>query len=333
MELENVAHDGRVHLRLVSWAPLPEAVARLAADALTQLRAAVEHTLFAQVEHELGRSLEGAEARAIEMPAHDEEPDFDTWLKQRKRPAIAPLAKGSPLERRIRDLQPFHRHDQSAEHPLRVLAEHTNLAKHRTPAVAATRLGRAISDISHPEIEIHEFPEDHVVGPGDTLVSLPAGLYTGVDIWPEVSILRPHSQRWKNLLWELRDIEDWVRTVAIPHLIIGRHDVRPLPPHLDISRAYRSIPEALAAAGPETAGQRAKMRIRAAAARSGLKDLLVPLSQANIVNPWVDGMSDAAVVEQLIALHDAAQLGPHEAKAEVMNALASATVGQKGNDA
>jgi hypothetical protein len=190
-------------------------------------------------------------------------------------------------------------------------------------------LGRAISDISHPEIEIHEFPEGHVVGPGDTLVSLPAGLYTGVSIWPEVSILRPHSQRWKNLLWELRDIEDWVRTVAIPHLILGRHDVRQLPPHLDISRAYRSIPEALSAAGPETAGQRAKIRIQAVAARSDLKDLLVPLSHAYIVNSWVDGMSDTAVVEQLVALHDAAQLGESEATAEVMKALASAQSARK----
>lgn len=64
-----VATGDRVEVVVKSLAPLPKAVSRLVADALTQSRAALEHTPYAEVEANLGRPLTEEEARGVEMPA------------------------------------------------------------------------------------------------------------------------------------------------------------------------------------------------------------------------------------------------------------------------
>lgn len=280
MELGNVAREGRAHVTVKSVAPLPEAVARYAADALTQLRAVLEHTLFAEVENQLGRSLTGQEERLIEMPVYDEPTKFAKWLTDKRRPTVTPLREGAELAQRIAELQPYQVTDFQ-DHPLRLLAAHTNLAKHRTPAVAATRLGVIIPDWPHPELEIHEFGADQVLRPNDVLASGPYDLHVGLSIWPQVSILRPHTQGWHLLIRELRDIELWVRTVAIPHLILGRHDVDALPPHLDITRGYPSFDDALNHSQPTPAAGRADARIRDKAMLRGLAELQQALQDAD----------------------------------------------------
>ena len=68
-ELASVDDDTLEHVVARSIAPLPEAISRFSADAMTQLRAALEHALYAQVEQQLGRPLTAKEGRWIEMPA------------------------------------------------------------------------------------------------------------------------------------------------------------------------------------------------------------------------------------------------------------------------
>jgi hypothetical protein len=147
--LEQVVESFDVKVQVQAVTPLPAAVARYAADAMTQLRAAIEHTIFAEVEYLLGRALTDEEARAIEMPAAVSETVFTKWLNHGRRRGLPPLREGGPLVRRLRLLQPFQRTDVD-NHPMRVLAEHTNLAKHRTPAVAAVRLGAVKLDAPAP---------------------------------------------------------------------------------------------------------------------------------------------------------------------------------------
>lgn len=272
MELETVRREGRAHLTVKSVAPLPEAMARYAADALTQLRAALEHTLFAEVEHQLGRTLTDKEERSVEMPVYDEPEKFAKWLTDKRRATVTPLHEGTELGARIAELQPYE-HSDHQQHPLRLLAEHTNLAKHRTPGVAATRLGVIIPDYAHPELEIHEQGEDQVLRTGTVLVSGPNDLNVGLSIWPQVSIMRPHTQGWYLLMRELQNIELWVRTVAVPHLILGRHDVDALPPHLDITRGYRDFQDALRHAESVPAAARADVRIREEAVARAMQEL------------------------------------------------------------
>ena len=94
MQFQSVSREGRAHVTVKSVAPLSEAVARYAADALTQLRAALEHTLFAEVEHRLGRSLTDKEERSIEMPVHDEPEKFAAWLKDSRVEALGSTGYG-----------------------------------------------------------------------------------------------------------------------------------------------------------------------------------------------------------------------------------------------
>ncbi|MGC0423517.1 hypothetical protein [Embleya sp. AB8] len=62
------------------------------ADALTQLRAALEHDLYAEVEARLGRLLTNEEAVRIEMPACSSADVWEKWLKNGKRLAVGAAA-------------------------------------------------------------------------------------------------------------------------------------------------------------------------------------------------------------------------------------------------
>lgn len=100
----------------------------------------------------------------------------------------------------------------------RVLAEHTNHAKHRAPAVAATRLGAVVvhRHDSPPRIEPDSGGPLRPLRRGDVLAGIPAGEHVPLDIWPAVAIQRPHTASWHVIVRELSDIQDWVRSVAIP---------------------------------------------------------------------------------------------------------------------
>ncbi|GAA5120942.1 hypothetical protein [Haloechinothrix salitolerans] len=268
--LENIV-DGQVaNVQVKAVAPLPAAAARYAADAMTQLRSAIEHTIFAEIEYLLGRALAEGEARAIEMPAVVSEKKFVEWLNHRRRRDIPPLRDGEPLVRRLRLLQPYQRTDVD-NHPMRVLAEHTNLAKHRTPVVAAVRLGQVKLDAPDPAVTIMGGGPVRV---GHIIATVPIGKQVPATIWPEVSIQRPHTETWHIVMKELGALEEWARTTAIPYLVAGTRDVSPLPPGLDITVGHDNVRAALSAASGKSALKRSEWRIQAAAARQGLTETL-----------------------------------------------------------
>ncbi|WP_086825923.1 hypothetical protein [Allokutzneria sp. NRRL B-24872] len=293
--LENIVDGQIVEVRVKKLAPLPAAVARYAADAMTQLRALIEHTIFAEVEYLLGRALTDDEARAIEMPAATSEAKFVEWLRQRRRRDLLPLHDGEPLVRRLRHLQPYQRVDID-NHPMRVLAEHTNLAKHRTPAIAAVRLGRVILDAPEPAVTTM------VGGPlqvGDVLAAGPSGKQVPLTILPEVSIQRPHTKTWHIVMKELGALQEWTRTTAIPHLIAGTSDVSQLPPGLDITIGHENVRAALSAASEKSAVQRSLWRIQAETARQSLTEILALHHQRvdpAVIRTWLDGLNDDAVM-------------------------------------
>jgi hypothetical protein len=323
LSLENVAVGNTARLTVAGVAPVPQAVVRLTADALNQLRSALEHAAYAEVVHQVGRPLNPQEARSIEMPATVTTDDFNKWLKHRHRSSLAPLQSGATLCERIRDLQPFQRRERE-EHPLRILVEHTNWSKHRTPSVAATLVGAVIPDGPADGLLVST-GLNRPVAVGDVLASGPAGLGVPLDIWPEISIQRPHTESWHNLLHELRDLEQWVRELALPLLIAGTSDVVPLPPHLDTSIGYADVTAALAAASPTSAATRAARDLQVGVARDGLPRIIAlhPEGGRNIdvITRWAAGLSANEVLEKFAGLQLA---DPQQLDAVVRTMIADA---------
>ena len=300
--LEPVKVGTMSHLTVTSVAPLPLAISRLTADATTQMRAALEHCVFSEVEYALGRKLNAAEETRVEMPVFDDESKFERWPFERRRPEIAPLAADGPLVHRIRSLQPFQSAHRSDEHPLRLLAAHSNRAKHRTPAVAATNLGRVIPERLVYGLEIPE-PSVGPIRTGDVLVRSPVGVSVGADIWPFVSIERPHTGTWHVLMKELELIEKWVRTIALPSLIAGRLDVPELPAPLDIQRGHANVRAELEATFGRTAADRTG---RALGAEGTIRPALIDLLQARAssaeieaIRWWVSRLDDDAAIARM----------------------------------
>lgn len=192
------------------------------ADALNQMRSAIEHALFAEACHLTGRNLTPEEARAIEMPVTKDEKSLSEWFKHRRRRTLPVLQSSGVLGGRIGPLQPWKATDEQS-HPLKVLAEYANHSKHRMPAVAAAvRLGTIIPDYVVPDLVIAgKYENDSPLDVGDVLASVPAGVYVPMSIWPKLGIRRPHTGEWIVLMQELREPEAWVRTEAVLLIIIG----------------------------------------------------------------------------------------------------------------
>ncbi|MPY60962.1 hypothetical protein FNH08_28620 [Streptomyces spongiae] len=218
---------------------------------------------------------------------------------------------GTPLAQRIERLQPFQRRNPD-EHPLRLLAVYTNVAKHRAPAVAATRLGAVHPDDPRSGLTV-ALPLRHGPQPGDglplregdLLASAPRGARIPFSVWPTVSLQRPHTGWWAIAANELELLEEWVRTVAVPVLVTGRHEVSPLPPHLDITVGHRDMRAALAMAGRTPAVVRSRDRIAAATGRAGLVEFLAffpERPEAETVRAWLDSLDDTQVVEHVLHL-------------------------------
>ncbi|WP_285117272.1 hypothetical protein [Leifsonia sp. fls2-241-R2A-40a] len=269
LELTNERVGDSVATRVVAVRPLPEGVARSVADALTQLRAVLEHTLFAQVEHEAKRRLTEQEASAIEMPATTAREGFDGWLnngRHNRRKFIT-----SSVIERVRALQPAGTPDPKG-HPLAALATYTNHAKHRAPAVAATLLGAVVLLVPGP-VRLASGP-DRPLRRGDTLMTVPNGVILPADIWPKVSIQQPKLGTWAVVMQELQRIEDWVRTVAIPIIVTGETDVEELPPGVDVTIAHSNFAEAVRTAQRRPAAARHSQRLQLRAVRESLPGTL-----------------------------------------------------------
>ncbi|MFF1680934.1 hypothetical protein ACFVYG_33455 [Streptomyces sp. NPDC058256] len=306
-----VVTGDRVKVVVKALAPIPEAVPRLVADALTQLRAALEHTLYAEVEANLGRPLTDEEARGVEMPATTDAGALAKWFRDGRRRRLPPLHVGTPLAQRIERLQPFQRRD-SDEHPLRLLAVYTNMAKHRTPAVAATRLGAVYPDDPRSDLTVvlplkpRPQPGDGLpLKEGDALASAPRGARIPFSVVPTVSLQRPHTGVWVIAAHELDLLEQWVRTIAIPVLVTGNYGVTRLPPQLDIAVGREDLRAELATAGRTPAVVRARDKIAAVSARTGLVEVLAPSlggPEAKTVRIWLDSLDDDTVVEHVVRL-------------------------------
>lgn len=276
-ELEQQIENDRHVIRVAEVRPIPVSLALDTADALTQMRAAVEHTVYTEVEVQLGRALTSAERRRVEMPAHDTLQSFRDWQKKQK--SLSVFESGQPLGDRIESLQPFNSPTPN-EHPMKLLAEHTNQAKHRTPLVAAARIGKVVPD-RRTQTDVRVLTTNETTDPvqvGDEIGSVPRGAQISADIWPEVSIERPHTGSWHVLSTELQKIEEWCRLEAIPTLIgAPMAVVQPLPVTVGLgepAQDLEAVIDSVGQQGSKNAFVRMAERIQADIARVGVLDVL-----------------------------------------------------------
>ena len=124
---------------VTSISPLPRKVPLLVADALVSLRNAIEHTIFGEIEFREG-SLDEDAAKLVEMPAALTFDNFQKWIDRRRKNGPRSLQRGGDLVSRIEGLQPYQRTRDPQDHPMALLASHTNYSKHRAPAITAVRL-------------------------------------------------------------------------------------------------------------------------------------------------------------------------------------------------
>ncbi|GGR49616.1 hypothetical protein J2S40_000184 [Nocardioides luteus] len=320
LELKSVYDERHCHVTVEKIAPLPPAIARLAADVLTQLRAAIEHAVYAEVEWRLGRELTAAEAGRIEMPAQTSPEGFATWLKGRKRKDLPPLRDGEVLIDRIRALQPYQQTDVD-HHPLRLLAEHTNHAKHRSPAVAMMRLGMVNTwPLNNPNVKVAS--SGTPLEPGAILATSPKYGQVELSFWPVVAVQRPHTGEWGMLVQEIDVISNWARTVALPSIATGEvNPVPPLPPQIDTTKGWEDSRDALSAGGPHTAATRLGFRLQAKTARTSLPEILSSLAESPdlaVLERWVDGLTDDQVLAQMSAIAQDLPLGHTQAAREMI---------------
>ncbi|HEY8717692.1 hypothetical protein [Pengzhenrongella sp.] len=304
LTVEMVAREGMAVAIVAGVTPLPPALSFYVADVLTTLRAAVEHTLYAEVEHANRAPLTTAEARAIEMPAFDTADKFEKWLADRKNRAPKPLQlRSSPVLTYIRALQPYQRRNSPQDHPMALLAAHTNVMKHRSPAVSALRIETGpLSPASDPRIEYFQ-----TLGPvrvGDVLARLPIDLAAAepeIQLNVILGVQRPGTNQWPTVILELGEIAHWVRTRAVPILITGTPDVDHLPAWYDTTVGHHDHRAAISAGTWTTAVDRHEQRILAFRLRWRLPRIILfgasPTAAAT-VNRWVAALDEAEVLER-----------------------------------
>lgn len=283
-------------------APTPRKLPLLLADALVDLRAALEHTLFAEVEF-LDGTLDEDAARRVEIPACDDPNEFARWVNKRKR-GPASLRNDTETVRRIEALQPYHWSADPGEHPLARLVSHTNHMKHRTPAVTALRIGAVYREdqVLQPFLGPSPRPEQPAEV-GTVLVETPIGAKVEVSFFPTIGLHRPGTERWPVLMQEIAEIAHWVRVVGVPLLITGKTTAPvTLPARFDISVGHRDERSAMAGGSRVPAFERSQQRIMAAQARQSLIEMVVECLSADLsrdqVAAWVGSLDDAEVAQR-----------------------------------
>lgn len=184
---------------------------------------------------------------------------------------------------------------------------HTNLAKHRMPALAATRVGAVYPDTPDQSVEVAIAPDPGAgrsiaLTQGSVLATVPRGERIFLNVFPTVALQRPHTDAWVVAAAELGALEKWVRTAAIPILVTGAADVPNLPPQLDITTGHDDARQALLGAGTIPAADRATVRISAAVSRASLVDLLAPLPDSpgrDALHAWIASLDDSKVLERM----------------------------------
>jgi len=287
---------------VTGMAPIPRKVPLLVADALVALRNAIEHVIFTEVEHCDG-ALDKKSARLVEMPAAMSFDDFQEWISRRQKNGPSSLLRGSELVRRIEGLHPYQRTSAPQEHPMALLALHTNHSKHRAPALTAVRLA-AIQreDQSPPSMaDVQRLPEVPLQT-GDVIARTPRGVYIPVALFPTIGINRPGTDRWPVLMKELEDLSSWVRAQAIPRLVTGVEPPSPaLPARYDIFIGHDDERNAISAGSNMSAAERHQQRLQAASVRQNMIDILADLDGApshEQLAAWLNSLDD----QQALAL-------------------------------
>lgn len=330
LDLRSRLTDTAEEVVLVGVAPLPEAVPRLFADALNQLRNVLEHSLMAEATNLMTRGLTEDEARAIEIPAARTEEAFDNWTRHRHRRSHGLFKRGSELGERLARLQPWNRKDPDL-HPLRCLVTHTNAAKHEAPSLLTVRVGRVMFDSAPRSTPV----DAHALGEiGSVIASVPRGTTEGLSVWPQVAVRRPHTRELHTVMWEAREIEEWVRRITLPILIMGRTDLPELRPHLNVDLGYESANEAWNMAGTRSAAVRASEHMLAIALRSDIAEMMVSedgeASRATY-EQWLARTDNPEVVAMFEPLATAAQVGDHGAIAAIIEEWRSAANNAPGS--
>ncbi|MEU9510711.1 hypothetical protein AB0D32_31035 [Micromonospora sp. NPDC048170] len=290
-----------------SVAPIPRKVPLLVADALVALRAALEHTLFAEVEFLDGAPLDEKAARLVEMPASDTYEKFEEWTKKQFRNRPPSLRAGSELVRRIERLQPFHRQSDPQAHPLARLVLHTNHAKHRTPAITAVRLAAMYQDKKMPR-SVRDLPPrpEEPLRVGDVIAETPIGTTIPVTLFPTIGINRPGTDRWPVLMQELDAFSHWVRTQAVPRLVMGTEPPEPaLPTRYEIAVGHQDERRAMSMGSTTSAADRQVRRLHAAVVRTDLVDLIGQVDGSpsdQQIAGWLAQLTDEEVLDRMSRL-------------------------------
>jgi hypothetical protein len=149
---------------------------------------------------------------------------------------------------------------------------------------------------------------------GKVLASVPLGTRELFSIWPEAAVQRPHTGQWLTLMKEVGETVDWVRTIALPILIMGRTDLPRIPPQLNIDVAYDSTDAAWRAAGEMPAAKAMQNAIGAAGIRVSMLDMLVLTygeGARDAFRRWFAAMDDATVMARVWPVLEAATRQNH----------------------
>lgn len=303
-----------------SVAPIPKKVPLLVADALVVLRNAIEHTLFAEIQHRDG-TLDVKGARAVEMPAMQSYETFQDWVKSRAKNGSPSLQRGSELLKRIDCLQPYHRTIKPEEHPMALLALHTNHAKHRAPALTAVRLAAVQrEDRSPPSLSDVERRPEVPMQVGDVIAVTPIGQRIPVALYPTIGINRPGTNSWPVLIMELEYVAEWVRTQAIPRLITGADPTAVvLPARYVISVSQRDERATLVEGTKRSAAKLYGERLKAATGRNDMVEIICQMEDApseEKIATWLESLSDQ---EMLARMRQLQAIAPHDPKTLLSN--------------
>lgn len=291
---------------VTGMAPIPRKVPLLVADALVSLRNAIEHTIFGEIEF-LDGTLDQKAARLVEMPAADTFDNFERWIKSREKNGPPSLRRGSEMLRRIDALQPYQRTNDPHDHPMALLASHTNHSKHRAPAITAVRLAAIHREGQSPPSlgDVVRLPEAPLRA-GDVIARTPKGMRVPVALFPTIGINRPGTDRWPVLMNELEELATWVRTQAVPRLINGEPlPSRPLPVNYEIARGHDDERLALSSGTMQSATQRHQERLQSTIVRQSMSETLASMPDApsiEQITAWFESLDDRAVLAKMARL-------------------------------
>jgi hypothetical protein len=302
-ELRNEVVGQRMRVIIAGVHPIPAAVSRGVGDVVSALRGVLEHTLFAEVEHRAGADggLTEAEERWLEVPALGTKEQFEAWARDKRRRDLPGLGEDGELTERLGHLQPFA-WDGDDTAPLRLLVDHSNVSKHRRPAMVAARLGRVVADFDIASLVLAE-PTGQPAQEGDLLADAPLHPRLGLDVWPVISLRRPGTDNWPVLMTELATLETWVREKALPTLL-KLEPGQSLPAATDVQIGHVDTRAAgVAAAGHATAASRNTDRLVAeGVVRPSFTDELRrrcrTTSEVNATAAWVESLTDAEVIRR-----------------------------------